>query len=60
MLTAEWEQKLELIAKGNMPKHIFINDIKNYTKVVVAEIKKVHNYLSMIRVLVQNVQNAAS
>lgn len=38
-LTAEWEQKLELIAKGKLPKNVFINDMKNYAKTVVFEIK---------------------
>lgn len=38
-LTAEWEQKLELIAKGKLPKNVFINDMKNYAKTVVHEIK---------------------
>ncbi len=38
-LTAEWEQKLELIAKGKLSKHVFINDMKNYAKSVVQEIK---------------------
>lgn len=38
-LTAEWEQKLELIAKGKLSKNVFINDMKNYAKSVVYEIK---------------------
>jgi DNA topoisomerase-3 len=38
-LTAEWEQKLEAIAKGKLNKSMFINDIKGYTKTVVHEIK---------------------
>lgn len=38
-LTAEWEQKLELIAKGKLSKNVFINDMKNYAKSVVHEIK---------------------
>lgn len=38
-LTAEWEQKLELIAKGKLSKHVFINEMKNYAKSVVQEIK---------------------
>ncbi|MDQ0255284.1 DNA topoisomerase-3 [Evansella vedderi] len=38
-LTAEWEQKLESIAKGNLPKNKFINDMKAYAKTVVNEIK---------------------
>ncbi|WP_102346443.1 DNA topoisomerase III [Bacillus sp. Marseille-P3661] len=38
-LTADWEQKLDAIAKGKLSKTIFINDMKNYTKTVVHEIK---------------------
>ncbi|MBU9713652.1 DNA topoisomerase III [Evansella tamaricis] len=38
-LTAEWEQKLESIAKGNLNKNTFINDMKNYANTVVHEIK---------------------
>ncbi|RKD24408.1 DNA topoisomerase III [Ammoniphilus oxalaticus] len=38
-LTAEWEQKLELIAQGKLKKEVFIEDMKNYTKKIVAEIK---------------------
>lgn len=38
-LTAEWEQKLESIAKGKLSKNVFINDMKNYAKSVVQEIK---------------------
>lgn len=37
--TAEWEQKLELIAKGKLKKDVFINEIKKHTKEIVAEIK---------------------
>lgn len=37
--TAEWEQKLELIAKGKLKKDIFINEMKQHTKKIVAEIK---------------------
>ncbi|WP_285768006.1 DNA topoisomerase III [Peribacillus sp. SI8-4] len=37
--TAEWEQKLELIAKGKLKKDVFINEMKNYTKEIVREIK---------------------
>lgn len=39
MLTAEWEQKLELIAKGKLKKEVFINEIKQYTIEIVSEIK---------------------
>lgn len=38
-LTANWEQKLILISKGNLRKDNFINDMKQYTKSVVTEIK---------------------
>ena len=37
--TAEWEQKLELIAKGKLKKEVFINEMKQHTKEIVAEIK---------------------
>lgn len=39
-LTAEWEMKLEQIAKGKMKKEQFIQEMKQYTKVIVSEIKK--------------------
>ncbi|CAM4372114.1 DNA topoisomerase III [Bacillus manliponensis] len=38
-LTAEWEQKLEAIAKGKLKKDVFISEMKNYTKEIVTEIK---------------------
>lgn len=38
-LTAEWEQKLELISKGKLDKDKFINEMKEYSKSVVREIK---------------------
>lgn len=38
-LTAEWEQKLERIAKGQLRKDDFVAEIKRYTKSAVAEIK---------------------
>ncbi|WP_062105353.1 DNA topoisomerase III [Bacillus niameyensis] len=38
-LTAEWEQKLEQIAHGKLKKEVFIREMKNYTKEIVAEIK---------------------
>ncbi|OLN23675.1 DNA topoisomerase III [Domibacillus antri] len=38
-LTAEWEQKLEAIANGKLKKEVFISDMKNYTRKIVAEIK---------------------
>ncbi|GIN73829.1 DNA topoisomerase 3 [Bacillus sp. J14TS2] len=37
--TAEWEQKLEMIAKGRLKKDVFINEMKGHTKEIVAEIK---------------------
>ena len=39
-LTAEWEQKLDLIAKGKLSKNTFINEMKDYAREVVGEIKK--------------------
>lgn len=38
-LTAEWELKLEQIAKGKLKKDVFISEMKNYTKEIVSEIK---------------------
>ncbi|MFJ6264702.1 DNA topoisomerase III [Lysinibacillus xylanilyticus] len=37
--TAEWEQKLELISKGKLKKEVFINEMKQHTQEIVAEIK---------------------
>ncbi|KMY28997.1 DNA topoisomerase III [Lysinibacillus xylanilyticus] len=37
--TAEWEQKLELISKGKLKKDAFINEMKQHTQEIVAEIK---------------------
>ncbi|MGN1400978.1 MAG: DNA topoisomerase III [Bacillus sp. (in: firmicutes)] len=37
--TAEWEQKLEMIAKGKLKKDAFINEMKRHTKEIVSEIK---------------------
>ncbi|MBJ8104823.1 DNA topoisomerase III [Bacillus cereus group sp. N8] len=37
--TAEWEQKLELIAKGKLKKDAFINEMKQHAKEIVKEIK---------------------
>ena len=37
--TAKWEQKLELIAKGKLKKETFINEMKQHTKDIVADIK---------------------
>lgn len=38
-LTAEWEQKLEKIAKGSLSKEKFINEMRDYSKEIVSEIK---------------------
>jgi DNA topoisomerase III len=38
-LTAEWELKLDQIAHGKLKKEVFISEMKNYTKEIVAEIK---------------------
>ena len=37
--TAEWEQKLELIAKGKLKKEAFIAEMKQHTKEIVSSIK---------------------
>lgn len=39
VLTAEWEQKLSTIAKGALRKDVFINQMKNYARSIVKEIK---------------------
>lgn len=38
-LTAQWEQKLEAIARGRLNKNNFIKDMKHYAHAVVNEIK---------------------
>ncbi|WP_017725890.1 DNA topoisomerase, partial [Halalkalibacterium ligniniphilum] len=38
-LTAEWEQKLEQIAKGALSKQSFVKEIMDYTKSLVSDIK---------------------
>lgn len=38
-LTAKWEQKLSLIAKGSLPQHVFLDEMRNFAKEVVQEIK---------------------
>ncbi|MGL5513684.1 MAG: DNA topoisomerase III, partial [Sporomusa sp.] len=38
-LTASWEQKLSVIAKGQLKKEDFISEIKKYTQAVIIEIK---------------------
>lgn len=37
--TAQWEQKLEQIANGKLKKDVFINEMKQHTKAIVADIK---------------------
>lgn len=39
VLTAQWEQKLSDISKGNLDKKLFINDMKQYAKKAVSQIK---------------------
>lgn len=39
LLTAEWEQKLSLIAKGNLNRNNFIDEMKGYAISVVKQIK---------------------
>jgi len=39
-LTAEWEMKLDSIAKGKHSKDTFLNDMTSYTKTIVKEIKE--------------------
>jgi DNA topoisomerase III len=39
-LTAEWERKLERIAKGQLRKELFIEEIKQYTRSIISEIKR--------------------
>ncbi|HZG85967.1 DNA topoisomerase III [Paenibacillus sp.] len=39
-LTAEWERKLERIAKGQLQKDAFIAEIKQYTREIVSSIKR--------------------
>ncbi|MBC8014297.1 MAG: DNA topoisomerase III [Sporomusaceae bacterium] len=38
-LTAEWEQKLGYISKGSLNKNAFINEMKDYAKLIVTNIK---------------------
>ena len=38
-LTSNWEKKLQDISNGKLNKKIFINDMKNYSKDIVKEIK---------------------
>ncbi len=39
VLTARWEQKLNDISKGNLDKNLFLNDMIDYTKIIIKEIK---------------------
>lgn len=39
-LTADWEMKLSRIAKGNMKRSLFMNDIRSYTSELIQEIKE--------------------
>ncbi|MBP1743286.1 MAG: topB1 [Firmicutes bacterium] len=39
LLTAEWEQKLAAISKGQLNKNAFLNEMRAYTKEVVDDIK---------------------
>lgn len=38
-LTARWEKKLESIAKGNLDKKAFMNEMKKYTEKIIQDIK---------------------
>ncbi len=38
-LTAEWELKLEAIARGELSKESYVAEMKDYARVVVNEIK---------------------
>lgn len=39
VLTAKWEQKLDEISKGQLKKDNFLNEMKEYTKTIIKEIK---------------------
>lgn len=39
-LTADWEMKLSKIAKGNLKRAAFLNDIRSYTQEIITEIKQ--------------------
>lgn len=39
VLTAEWEQKLNDISKGNLNKSQFLNEMIDYTRLIIKEIK---------------------
>ncbi|RFU62406.1 DNA topoisomerase III [Peribacillus glennii] len=38
-LTGQWEQKLTAISKGKLKKQVFIQEMKDYTKQIVSDIK---------------------
>ena len=38
-LTAQWEKKLNLIAEGKLKRDSFVNDMKEYSKSIIKEIK---------------------
>ncbi len=38
-LTAEWEKKLGLIAEGKLKRNTFVNEMKEYSKSIIKEIK---------------------
>lgn len=38
-LTAQWEQRLALIAKGSLGKELFVSEMRDYTKAIVKQIK---------------------
>ncbi len=42
-LTASWEKKLLDISKGKLSKNTFINDMKDYSKDIVLEVKNSDN-----------------
>ena len=59
-ITAEWEQKLEQIAKGKLKKEVFINEMKNTQKKSLLKLKQVIKNTSTTtfpRKLVQTVEN---
>ncbi len=39
LLTAKWEQKLALISKGSLKKDDFTDEMRNYTNIIVKDIK---------------------
>lgn len=51
-LTAEWEQKLNAIAKGKLNKNTFIKEMKDYSQTIVKDIKnsdKVYRHDNLTR-----------